>query len=180
MNVTEQTGTEGTEGHFAENVRIRREEIGWSQTDFAKRLQDAGLRNFHQTTVSRIEKNERPVRLGEARVIAHVLGRDLDLLWQPPADSQLSARLGAELGSERNARAALHQAVHAWLSQQVFLKRTIAEAESAGHRADPDGAPDSIEVKLHWAKAAVRRGIYAAIDEIMIDLGATFDGLLDG
>lgn len=62
------------EANFIRNMQLLREQNGWSQGEFAKRMQEAGWPSFHQTTVSRIEQGNRPVRLGEARGIAKVLG----------------------------------------------------------------------------------------------------------
>jgi DNA-binding XRE family transcriptional regulator len=46
-----------------------------SQTELARQLNDRGL-SFHQQTVQRIEKGERPLRLNEAHAIAEILGSD--------------------------------------------------------------------------------------------------------
>ena len=46
-----------------------------SQTELARQLSDRGLQ-FHQQTVQRIEKGERPLRLNEALEIAEILGSD--------------------------------------------------------------------------------------------------------
>jgi transcriptional regulator with XRE-family HTH domain len=62
------------EANFIANMKELREAQGWSQGELAKRMRDAGWSGFHQTTISRIEKGERPVRLGEARGIADALG----------------------------------------------------------------------------------------------------------
>lgn len=62
----------GYEINFATQMRERREAKGWSQTEFARRLSEGGLR-FHQTTVQRVEAGERPLKLTEALVIARVL-----------------------------------------------------------------------------------------------------------
>src|SRR5699024_5424072 len=59
---------------FTRRMATQRRELGWSQSELARRLQEAGLTTYHQTTVSRLEQGERPVRLGEARAIAAVLG----------------------------------------------------------------------------------------------------------
>jgi len=62
------------EQQFGRSVRDARARLGWSQTELAKQLQAAGVANFHQTTVARLEKGERPTRLDEAAGIAVVLG----------------------------------------------------------------------------------------------------------
>jgi Helix-turn-helix len=46
-----------------------------SQTELARQLQERGL-PFHQQTVQRVEKGERPLRLNEAYAIAEILGTD--------------------------------------------------------------------------------------------------------
>jgi len=46
-----------------------------SQTELARQLSGRGL-PFHQQTVQRIEKGERPLRLNEAHAIAEILGSD--------------------------------------------------------------------------------------------------------
>jgi transcriptional regulator with XRE-family HTH domain len=70
--------TRTTDEMFGLAVRAKREERGWSMSEFAAMLSAADLRNFHPTTVGRLERGERPVRLTEAQVIAAVLGSSID------------------------------------------------------------------------------------------------------
>jgi transcriptional regulator with XRE-family HTH domain len=70
------------EARFAANIRARRESVGWSQGELARRLRENGWENFHQTTVSRIEKGDRPIRLGEAVAVAELLGVPIDKLLE--------------------------------------------------------------------------------------------------
>lgn len=58
--------------NFAVQMSERRRAKGWSQTELAKRVTEAGIK-FHQTTVQRIESGERPLRLTEALAIADAL-----------------------------------------------------------------------------------------------------------
>lgn len=69
---------------FGLEVAAIREGKGWSKAEFATRLAEAGLDNFHPTTVGRMEKGSRPVRLSEAVVIAQVLETRLDDLVVEP------------------------------------------------------------------------------------------------
>lgn len=62
----------GFEMNFAVQMSERRRAKGWSQTELAKRVTEAGVK-FHQTTVQRIESGERPLRLTEALAIAEAL-----------------------------------------------------------------------------------------------------------
>lgn len=76
---------------FGLEVQAQRESKGWSMTEFAAMLSAAGLSNFHPTTVGRMERGERPVRLNEAVIIAQVLGSTLDdLVVEPlPGDEEV-------------------------------------------------------------------------------------------
>jgi transcriptional regulator with XRE-family HTH domain len=77
---------------FGLEVQAQREEKGWSMTEFAGMLSEAGLTNFHPTTVGRLERGERPVRLSEAVVIAGVLGSKLDDLVVEPLSGDEDAK----------------------------------------------------------------------------------------
>lgn len=76
-------GPEAIEQRFAENLIQMREQLGFSQADLVRRLREAGWTGLHQTTISRIEKGERPVRLGEARAIAQLLGTTTERMLLP-------------------------------------------------------------------------------------------------
>ena len=97
-NETRQTYRLATDVAFAEAMRTRREEMGWTQYQLVKRLNAEGL-GYHQTTVSRIEKGQQQVYLGSALVIARVLGIGIDELnGSVRADGGFSAgyRAGVE------------------------------------------------------------------------------------
>lgn len=70
--------------HFAANMTRLREAAGISQAEMVHKLREHGWTNVHPTTISRIEKRERPVRLAEAARIADVLGTDLSRMLAPP------------------------------------------------------------------------------------------------
>ena len=54
-------------------LRQRRESHGWSQSELARRMVDAGWSNYRQMTVSRTEDEARTPRLDEAVALAKVL-----------------------------------------------------------------------------------------------------------
>lgn len=68
------------EASFVERMVRSREDRGYSQADLVRRLRENGWQSVHPTTISRIEKRERPVRIGEAARIATALGVELDEL----------------------------------------------------------------------------------------------------
>lgn len=66
------------EANFARRMAELRAEVGMSQSELARKMADRGFESYSQMTVSRTEKGERPIRLGEARVLAEILGSAVD------------------------------------------------------------------------------------------------------
>lgn len=65
------------EEQFVQQMKLLRETQRISQGDLASRMVSAGWEYWRQTTVSRVEKFERTVRLAEAHDIAKILGLSL-------------------------------------------------------------------------------------------------------
>jgi transcriptional regulator with XRE-family HTH domain len=59
------------ERRFGEVVRGWRQDRNWSQEDVAERLRHQGF-EMHQTTVAKIERGARPLRVAEATALAEV------------------------------------------------------------------------------------------------------------
>ncbi|MDO2969379.1 helix-turn-helix domain-containing protein [Mycobacteroides abscessus] len=59
------------ERRFGEALRSWRQERGWSQEDIADRLRRQGF-EMHQTTVAKIERGARPLRIAEAAALVEV------------------------------------------------------------------------------------------------------------
>jgi transcriptional regulator with XRE-family HTH domain len=62
---------ESWEKRFGEVVRGWRQDRNWSQEDVAERLRHEGF-EMHQTTVAKIERGTRPLRVAEATALAAV------------------------------------------------------------------------------------------------------------
>lgn len=77
------------EERFRQRMKSLREFRKWSQGELSRRLIESGWPIFHQTTISRIEAGDRPVKLGEARAIAAILGESLDEMIVPPEKSEM-------------------------------------------------------------------------------------------
>lgn len=94
---------DGIERRVVETLIDLREERGWSQSELARRMAEAGWPKYTQMTVSRTEKGERPIRLNEAESLAEVFGVELFELWLPrrarifQATSENVDRLAAQL-----------------------------------------------------------------------------------
>ncbi|AQA02109.1 hypothetical protein BVC93_06340 [Mycobacterium sp. MS1601] len=62
---------ESWERRFGEHLRGWRQDRNWSQEDVAERLRRQGF-EMHQTTVAKIERGARPLRVAEAAALAEV------------------------------------------------------------------------------------------------------------
>lgn len=62
---------ESWEKRFGEVVRGWRQDRNWSQEDVAEKLRHQGF-EMHQTTVAKIERGTRPLRVAEATALAEV------------------------------------------------------------------------------------------------------------
>lgn len=59
------------EEKMVDKFRTLREERGWSQTDLSKQLAAYGF-ELHQTTIAKLEKHSRPLRVAEMYALSHV------------------------------------------------------------------------------------------------------------
>lgn len=134
-----------TDAHFGAMVQEYREIRKLSKTDFARQLREAGLTNFHPTTVTRVEKGERPVKLGEASVIAQVLETQLDNLVEVPMEPWELLRSELEEYGERVETYAKWSAY--WeVAMEEFALRALHEADELEQKIK-DGAVPGAEVE---------------------------------
>lgn len=117
----------GPEERFAANLKRMRESHGWNQSELARRLTDAGLEGFHQTTVSRIEKGDRPVRLGEATVIAQALRVPVESMTGSGDVLGALARIRAARAEARRAELALEEAGVTFRDALAALRRAVGD-----------------------------------------------------
>lgn len=89
---------------FADQARKLREQRGWSQTEVADRLRSEGLAYATQTTVSRIEKRARGVRMIEADRFARIFGVEVREMYRPDPRDVFVDFARADLQAFRRAR----------------------------------------------------------------------------
>jgi transcriptional regulator with XRE-family HTH domain len=121
-------------------MRLRglREEAGITQAQLAERMTRQGF-SMHQTTIAKIEANQRPVTVNEAVTLATVLGIPMPwLLADPDLDEEASALWGElrkvaadklEAEREHAELQAAHADVTARLSQVAARRRTLEQRE---------------------------------------------------
>jgi transcriptional regulator with XRE-family HTH domain len=112
------------ERNFRQQMQRLREAQDMTQTDLARKLKDFDL-PFHQQTIQRIESGERPVRLNEAHLIAHVLGVTVESMLAADTPSERELRYAVDRLRRRaavNGAVQLHEAMTEWSAEiQTFL-----------------------------------------------------------
>lgn len=141
------------ERNFATNMRLRREELGWSQGELSRRMRQGGWSNFHQTTVSRIEKHERPIRLSEAGAIARVLEIPLSLLELPEGVAHGVTRVRTALLDTEASGRRLTEAVDDYTAERTALLYEIEHAMPLLDSSTPDEAATQEELSALLARA---------------------------
>lgn len=126
------TGTSLTEQEqwFGANLKRLREEKEISQTSFAQRMAEKGFA-FHQTTVSRIEAGERPVRLSEATALAELVNATVGYLTRPPDTARVTARLEKAMSSVNNPLLGIVQNARIVTASRPHLRYWIEQARHA-------------------------------------------------
>jgi transcriptional regulator with XRE-family HTH domain len=88
--LTDMAAKKWIENHFSEALKEERKRRDWSQGQLQKMLADKGV-HLHSTTIAKIEKGERSVRIDEAAAIAELFDTSVDaLLGRQPDDTTLT------------------------------------------------------------------------------------------
>ncbi|WP_284976081.1 helix-turn-helix transcriptional regulator [Arthrobacter sp. efr-133-TYG-104] len=117
------------ERRFAENMKMARENRGWTQTELARRMVEAGWGNYTQMTVSRTEKYERPLRLGEARALAEVLDSHIEEMILPTTVKEELDDLRSAIESMTEFQNGVDAAVKGYIMARQVLKLQISAVE---------------------------------------------------
>lgn len=151
---------------FAQSVKRLREEKGWSQGELAKRMSKAGFDGFHQTTISRIEKGDRPVRIGEARGLARVLGTLVGIMIAPTEEWKIIDTFAKEVLELKEAESAVGRAVVDYRHQRVMVEKAKEDLDKLG---DPDwleeGLRDILDRHRSTASYLLSRNYGDSIDD---------------
>lgn len=158
------------ESWFIENMKTLRERKGWSQGELARRVSDLGWEGFHQTTISRVEKGERPVRLAEARGIAAALDATVAQMTSPPSGQAARIyEMQRQAQAIASAAAELHKAAKNYEEVRVDALATLRIAKE---RAKTDKGVQSL-------KAAFEDEIRALSEVLELDAVELLDWVAD-
>lgn len=112
--------TANVDESVSRNLKLARERAGFSQAELARLMTEAGVPGMHQTTIARIESNQRTLRLAEALVMARILEYRVEDL----VESDDSAELRTEYDSLTRAVAAFRSAGEdlLWTKQRIAIQ----------------------------------------------------------
>jgi transcriptional regulator with XRE-family HTH domain len=147
---------ESWEKRFGEVVRGWRQSRGWSQDDVSEKLRHHGF-EMHQTTIAKIERGARPLRVAEATAIAEVFDMPImavfelslpgDAPWWAPDDQPEKVRKRQEMlekarQESEDARDRLYSAAqeHAYWLGEVEKVVLSMNKESSDEVRDDSGA----------------------------------------
>jgi transcriptional regulator with XRE-family HTH domain len=126
------------ERKFAEEVARLRKSAGWTQAQMAELLVEQGVTYMTQSTVSRVEKFQRPARVGEAEAWAHVMGRDIFRLMHPSPIDELIESSRYSVRRLREAWVGMKDAIGSYALIRGDLDGTIADLEEDAAHPDAD------------------------------------------
>lgn len=140
------------EESFARELHRRRELVGMSQAELARRAKAEGL-HIWQSAIGRIETGDRQVTLNEALVLASILGADLAEMadYAPVAEGDALDPAGiATERAQEAARSAFRAAFQAWerldaanteargwIDRAIENELELAPADAEGHHRLP-------------------------------------------
>lgn len=158
---------EKLEARVSGAVQRLRTERGWSQAELAEKMRERGFTKFHPTTISRIEKGDRPVRIAEALGLARVLGTSVARMMVPTEDAKVLDQLFAAVDDHTAVENAIFDGFEKW----ILYKAMVHELASRAIEIDLRGLEES-------EQAAVRRVLRSAsyIESVELsDLPALYD-----
>lgn len=97
------TRHESWEKRFGDTVRNWRNERGWPQEEVARRLAGQGF-DLHQTTIAKIERGARPLRIAEAAALAEVFEMPITAIFGLALPEDRTANLDAQQRELEEAR----------------------------------------------------------------------------
>lgn len=170
------------ERSFVENMKRAREDRGWTQTELARRMVEAGWGSYTQMTVSRTEKFERPLRLGEARTLAEIFESRLEEMILPTDFKKEMDEFQAAIDSVHLSHDQISEAVKLCLSnKQVLNLLTLRvqglESDSPTSAALRDGL---LSVAHEVAQIPIEKVVEKALLEQQLEDGFYPQGSVDG
>ena len=139
------------EQNFIKQMQRLRDAHGMTQTDLARAAKAHGLK-FHQQTIQRIEAGERPVRLGEAHIIAGIFGVNLDVMTSTEPSSKELRLAATRMRRESSALLeSLGGQFNEWLESVRYFEKVLNDRIAE----NPDAPDDAALWGLRWADLVI-------------------------
>ena len=169
MDVSKQEAIADVFGKSVKRVRERRE---WSQSELARRMQEAGWPKYSQVAISRTEEGSRAVRLDEALGLARVLGVQLeDLMVVGSEELDLQESIEGYL----NTGLIMEGYVRLTNEARGYLQSDVAMAEQVLETGDLDeAARERYERLIEKAKDALEGDLLYFVNRALIPYGSKF------
>lgn len=146
------------------NVRIRRENLGWSQADLAQKMAALGWK-WHPQTAGRVEVGQRKVTIGEAEALARIFSTTVDRLTWPDMVTHAAAWFGVFTARADAAFEQIVTQVRELLFDREHLERALAEIDRLGI-GDREGVREALEDALSvLEKSAPGQAVEAGREE---------------
>lgn len=126
---------------FGANLRRFREAYGWSQSELARQMQEAGWPKYSQVAVSRTEEGSRAVRLDEAISLARLFNRKLQDLLDPTEVIDAWQKLNFLMNEYSDRVTMLRRAVREVEDHRIFVGVT---AQMLKDEVETTGGPEKI------------------------------------
>lgn len=152
---------EGIERMFGERVKEWRQARNWKQEDLAEKLRELGF-EMHQTTVAKLEKGSRPLRVAEASAIATIFGvPPLAVFLGPPPErtpmplERMHEKLQSAQEHLEQIRQAIYEIAKTYADQvlavtemaQVMNEAALDAQRRSPDRPKPKGQDDDAETQ---------------------------------
>lgn len=169
------------EAEFVRAMKRLRDERGWTQADLAKKMTEMGWSGIYQTTISRIESGDRPVRIGEARGIAKTFGVTVGLMLAKPESSKPVEALKNSVLRLDDLTLRLREDIEDhYVFSRMILPKEMDDVRESGYSdwADVD-MKASIELFLRRAQRHVDTSIGDLVDDVMEQRNAEAEATIE-
>lgn len=138
---------ESWEKRFGETIRIWRNERGWPQEEVARRLRWQGF-DLHQTTIAKIERGARPLRIAEAAALAEVFEMPITAIFGLTLPEDRTANLDAQRRELEQARRQVddsRETLYSVAQRHAYLLAELKKLLLQINQEVTDGATDGPE-----------------------------------
>lgn len=155
--------------NFRKELKRLRLLRGWKQKDLAERMVCEGWQDYNQTTVSRLESNQRPITLAEARTLARILQTPVGVMIAPSKELRMVEGLYKDIDNLKKAESDLYTAAEDFDKYAAILSFTLKELEEMdGNKileAIPEDLRESHKHRLEYGKRLSERNSHNIVSE---------------